>query len=115
MFILPPFRYESTIAGQFFGHTHNDHYQMFYDVTDVTNTDSDQQDTTGRDVTGQKYGNQQQQQRLDDVTVQNGGRKKLRPIGVAFIGPSVTTHTNLNPGYRIYTVDGARRHTTRVS
>ena len=50
-------RYESTIAGQFFGHTHLDEFQMFYD-----------EDTMSR------------------------------PLGVAFIAPSVTTYVNLNPG-----------------
>ena len=50
-------RYESTITGQFFGHTHLDEFQMFY----------------------------------DEVTMK-------RPLGVAFIAPSVTTYINLNPG-----------------
>ncbi|XP_053703199.1 sphingomyelin phosphodiesterase [Synchiropus splendidus] len=58
-------RYEGTVSGQFFGHTHLDQYQMTYDETDST-----------------------------------------RPIGVAFIAPSVTTFVNLNPGYRVYYVDG---------
>lgn len=50
-------RYESTITGQFFGHTHMDEFEMFYDETD-----------------------------------------KTRPLGVAFIAPSVTTYIDLNPG-----------------
>lgn len=51
------FRYESTITGQFFGHTHQDEFQMFYDEATMS-----------------------------------------RPLGVAFIAPSVTTYINLNPG-----------------
>ncbi|XP_048860802.1 sphingomyelin phosphodiesterase [Brienomyrus brachyistius] len=58
-------RYEGTIAGQFFGHTHMDEFQMFYDEETLT-----------------------------------------RPVGVAFIAPSATTYINLNPGYRVYYVDG---------
>ncbi|KAI1903453.1 hypothetical protein AGOR_G00027350 [Albula goreensis] len=58
-------RYESTVTGQFFGHTHVDEFQMFYDEETLT-----------------------------------------RPLGVAFIAPSVTTYINLNPGYRVYYVDG---------
>lgn len=50
-------RYESTITGQFFGHTHMDEFEMFFDETD-----------------------------------------KTRPLGVAFIAPSVTTYVDLNPG-----------------
>ncbi len=50
-------RYESTITGQFFGHTHVDEFEMFYDEETLT-----------------------------------------RPLGVAFIAPSVTTYVNLNPG-----------------
>lgn len=50
-------RYESTIAGQFFGHTHLDEFQMFYDEATMN-----------------------------------------RPLGVAFIAPSITTYVDLNPG-----------------
>ncbi|XP_064594947.1 sphingomyelin phosphodiesterase-like [Liolophura sinensis] len=58
-------RYESTVVGQFFGHTHRDHYQMFYDVADLK-----------------------------------------RPLSVGYIVGSVTTYPDLNPGYRIYEIDG---------
>lgn len=50
-------RYEGTVTGQFFGHTHKDEFQMFYDEATMT-----------------------------------------RPLGVAFVAPSVTTYINLNPG-----------------
>lgn len=66
-------RYESTIAGQFFGHTHVDEFQMFYDEETMT-----------------------------------------RPVGVAYIAPSVTTYINLNPGYRVYYVDGNYTGSTRL-
>ncbi|KAG7517087.1 hypothetical protein JOB18_049001 [Solea senegalensis] len=66
-------RYESTITGQFFGHTHLDEFQMFYDEATMT-----------------------------------------RPLGVAFIAPSVTTYINLNPGYRVYYVDGNYRGSSRL-
>lgn len=58
-------RYESTIAAQFFGHTHVDEFELFYDEETLS-----------------------------------------RPVSVAFIAPSVTTYINLNPGYRIYEIDG---------
>ncbi|XP_069496639.1 sphingomyelin phosphodiesterase [Ambystoma mexicanum] len=58
-------RYEGTIAAQFFGHTHKDEFEVFYD-----------EDTLSR------------------------------PVSVAFIAPSVTTFINLNPGYRVYQIDG---------
>ncbi|XP_017273434.1 sphingomyelin phosphodiesterase isoform X2 [Kryptolebias marmoratus] len=66
-------RYESTIAGQFFGHTHLDEFQMFYDEETMT-----------------------------------------RPLGVAFIAPSATTFVNLNPGYRVYYVDGDYQGSSRL-
>ncbi|XP_037543311.1 sphingomyelin phosphodiesterase [Nematolebias whitei] len=66
-------RYESTVAGQFFGHTHLDEFQMFYDEETIT-----------------------------------------RPLGVAFIAPSVTTFVNLNPGYRVYYVDGNYQGSSRL-
>ncbi|XP_066475881.1 LOW QUALITY PROTEIN: sphingomyelin phosphodiesterase [Tiliqua scincoides] len=58
-------RFEGTVAGQFFGHTHLDEFELFYDEETLT-----------------------------------------RPVGVAFVAPSVTTYINLNPGYRIYHLDG---------
>ncbi|XP_062983832.1 sphingomyelin phosphodiesterase [Elgaria multicarinata webbii] len=58
-------RFEGTVAGQFFGHTHLDEYEMFYDEETLT-----------------------------------------RPVGIAFVAPSVTTYYNLNPGYRVYHLDG---------
>ncbi|XP_029957654.1 sphingomyelin phosphodiesterase [Salarias fasciatus] len=66
-------RYESTITGQFFGHTHVDEFQMFYDEATMT-----------------------------------------RPVGVAFIAPSATTYVNLNPGYRVYYVDGNYQDSSRL-
>ncbi|XP_012705465.2 sphingomyelin phosphodiesterase isoform X1 [Fundulus heteroclitus] len=66
-------RYESTITGQFFGHTHLDEFQMFYDEETLS-----------------------------------------RPLGVAFIAPSVTTYVNLNPGYRVYYVDGNYKNSSRL-
>ena len=68
------FRYESTIAAQFFGHTHYDEFELFYDTTDLG-----------------------------------------RALSVAYIGPSVSPYYDLNPGYRIYYVDGDHSKTTRVS
>uniref|UniRef100_A0A8C3M0Z1 Sphingomyelin phosphodiesterase 1 n=1 Tax=Chrysolophus pictus TaxID=9089 RepID=A0A8C3M0Z1_CHRPC len=59
-------RFEGTIAAQFFGHTHVDEFEMFYDEETLT-----------------------------------------RPVSVAFVAPSVTTYINLNPGYRVYEVDGS--------
>lgn len=66
-------RYESTIAAQFFGHTHYDEFQIFYDTTNLG-----------------------------------------RALSIAYIGPSVSPYFELNPGYRIYYVDGDHSRTTRV-
>ncbi|XP_051882422.1 sphingomyelin phosphodiesterase isoform X2 [Pristis pectinata] len=59
-------RYEGTIAAQFFGHTHVDEFEVFYDEETLS-----------------------------------------RPLSVAFIAPSVTTYIDLNPGYRVYQIDGS--------
>uniref|UniRef100_UPI00398EAFBA sphingomyelin phosphodiesterase n=1 Tax=Pristiophorus japonicus TaxID=55135 RepID=UPI00398EAFBA len=58
-------RYEGTIAAQFFGHTHVDEFEVFYDEETLS-----------------------------------------RAVSVAFIAPSVTTYIDLNPGYRVYQIDG---------
>lgn len=36
-------------------------------------------------------------------------KNTTRAVGVSYLGPSVTTFSNLNPGYRIYTVDGVHK------
>ncbi|GAM21534.1 hypothetical protein SAMD00019534_047090, partial [Acytostelium subglobosum LB1] len=56
-------RYEDSIIGLFFGHTHHDQFQLYHDAVDGHTT------------------------------------------AVSYIAPSVTTYTNQNPSYRIYTVD----------
>lgn len=66
------FRYESTVAAQFFGHTHKEQFKISYDVEGV----------------------------------------EANPINVAFVGGSITTYSNLNPSYRVYTVDGQRQDST---
>lgn len=66
-------RFESTVAAQFYGHTHNDEYKIFYDAVQTD-----------------------------------------RPINVAFVAPSLTTYSNMNPGYRTYTIDGPRSGSTWV-
>ena len=60
-------RFESTVAAQFYGHTHNEEYKIFYDSANAS-----------------------------------------RPINVAFIAGSLTSYSDLNPSYRVYTVDGNR-------
>uniref|UniRef100_G1S6I2 Sphingomyelin phosphodiesterase n=1 Tax=Nomascus leucogenys TaxID=61853 RepID=G1S6I2_NOMLE len=58
-------RYENTLAAQFFGHTHVDEFEVFYDEETLS-----------------------------------------RPLAVAFLAPSATTYIGLNPGYRVYQIDG---------
>lgn len=65
-------RYESTITAQFFGHTHYDEFEVFYDHKDLS-----------------------------------------RPSSIAYVGPSVSPYYDLNPGYRIYYVDGDHDKSTR--
>lgn len=67
-------RYENTITAQFFGHTHFDEFEIFYDPVDLS-----------------------------------------RATNIAYVGPSVTPYYDLNPGYRIYYVDGDHDSTTRVT
>jgi len=69
-------RFEDTIVGQFFGHTHQDEFEIFYD----------EDDKTGKGLNSTHFA-------------------FLRPTSVAFISPSVTTFGGVNPGYRIYSMD----------
>lgn len=72
--IIILFRFENTITAQFYGHTHQDEFVVFYDPE--TNS---------------------------------------RATNVAFITPSVATWTNLNPSFRIFTIDGDYEGSSRVS
>lgn len=66
-------RFEDTIVGQFFGHTHTEIYSLTFE---------DPNDSTSR------------------------------PTSVIYSAPSLTTYTDFNPAYRIYTIDGERRGST---
>ena len=35
-------------------------------------------------------------------------------LSVAFLGPSVTPYSDMNPGYRVYHIDGTRPNSTRA-
>ncbi|CAG2108614.1 unnamed protein product [Medioppia subpectinata] len=70
-------RFESTISGQFFGHTHQDEFELFYETTPAPRAGV-----------------------------------YIRPTNVAYIGPSLSAFGNVNPGYRIYTIDGDRENST---
>jgi sphingomyelin phosphodiesterase len=69
----------STIAGVFFGHTHEDQLMVYYDYASSSLTNS-----TLRNTTAVNY------------TV---------PLNVGFIGPSITPLTGNNAGWRLYQVD----------
>lgn len=64
-------RYESIIAGVFYGHTHKDHFQMFFDPEDPQ-----------------------------------------RPTKVGFVAQSQTPYEKMNPGYKVYIIDGGRENAT---
>lgn len=69
-----------TIAAIFFGHTHKDQLQLFYDyLPDSINPLTGHRDTTKIDFS--------------------------KPLQVGYIGPSITPLTGLNSGYRVYQVD----------
>lgn len=72
-------RFAKTITGQFFGHTHNSEFEIYYDQNSVS-YDEDPKSKT------------------------------WKPISVGFIGPSITTFIDLNPSFRIYSVDPSKNY-----
>ena len=72
----------ATIAGVFFGHTHEDQIQLFYDFLPIS--------TYTRN--GQIYRNTT----MVDYS---------KPLAVGYIGPSITPLTGNNAGYQLYQVD----------
>lgn len=75
-------RFAKTITGQFFGHTHNNEFEIFYD--------DDFKNNSGLSFT---------KHQIDQ------GLSSPKPISVGLIGPSITTFVDLNPSFRIYTLD----------
>lgn len=69
-------RFESTITAQFFGHTHQDEFVLFYDIEDMINNKGSSQSPFSN----------------------------LRPTSIGYIGPSVTTFGGVNPSYRVYSM-----------
>ena len=76
----------TTIAGIFFGHTHEQQYQIFYDYLPNSTYTDPHTNRTLRNTTMVDYS---------------------KPLQVAWIGPSIVPLTNLNRGYTVYQVDSA--------
>ena len=51
----------------------------------------------------------------DEIKIFYDTQDPSRATSLAYIGPSVTTYPQLNPGYKVYTVDGVRNGSTFVS
>ncbi|KAH0836040.1 sphingomyelin phosphodiesterase [Fonsecaea pedrosoi] len=74
----------TTIAGVFFGHTHEDQIQIFYDF--LPNSTYTVDGKTYRNTTMVDYS---------------------KPLTVGYIGPSITPLTGNNAGYQLYQVDAS--------
>ena len=73
-------RYQKTITGQFFAHTHFDEFMLFYNETN-------------------------RKQAVSYVLKIFLIIETRFQVSIAYISPSFTTYPNLNPGYRMYTLD----------
>ncbi|KAF2236806.1 hypothetical protein EV356DRAFT_481645 [Viridothelium virens] len=73
----------ATIAGIFFGHTHEDQLQIFYDYL-PDSTVAGKNSTSLRNTTLVDYS---------------------KPLQMGFVGPSITPLTGYNAGYQLYQVD----------
>jgi len=81
----------ATIAGVFFGHTHEDQLQIFYDY--LPNSTYTKNGKTYRNTTMVDYS---------------------KPLQVGFIGPSITPLTGNNAGYQLYQVDASTFSVTGI-
>jgi sphingomyelin phosphodiesterase len=81
----------STIAGVFFGHTHEDQLQIFYDY--LPSSVIKKNGTTLRNTTAVDYS---------------------KPLQMGYIGPSITPLTGNNAGYQLYQVDSKTFSVTGV-
>ena len=81
----------TTLAGVFFGHTHEDQLQIFYDY--LPNSTTTKNGTTYRNTTLVDYS---------------------KPLTMGFIGPSITPLTGNNAGYQLYQVDAKTFEVTGI-
>ena len=82
----------ATVAGVFFGHTHQDQLQLFYDYAPASLSSSPDGS------------------RIRNTTAVD----HARPLTPGFIGPSVTPLAGNNAGYRLYQVDAATFSVTGI-
>lgn len=89
-------RYENTITAQFFGHTHHDEIQLFYDP--------------------KHFGTQPIDINCFLFYLSNDWNCCVsgRATNIAYISPSLTPFDYGNPAFRIYYVDGDHNETTRL-
>ncbi|KAJ8923617.1 hypothetical protein NQ315_010196 [Exocentrus adspersus] len=89
-------RFEATITAQFYGHSHADEFEVFYETTEYSKKKA-------------------RQLRLRAWKYKDKNLLKFtgRPTSVAYLGPSVTTYENFNPAYRIYYIDGDYEQSSR--
>lgn len=78
----------ATIAGVFFGHTHEDQIQIFYDYLPSSMSSGILRNTTAVDYS--------------------------KPLTVGWIGPSITPLTGNNAGWQLYQVDSKTFEVTGV-
>lgn len=81
----------TTVAGVFFGHTHRDQLQIFYDF--LPNSTIVRDGVAYRDTTRVDYS---------------------KPLAVGYIGPSITPLAGYNAGYQLYQVDAKTFSVTGV-
>jgi sphingomyelin phosphodiesterase len=81
----------ATVAGVFFGHTHEDQLQIFYDY--LPNSTTTKKGTTYRNTTMVDYS---------------------KPLTMGYIGPSITPLTGNNAGYQLYQVDAKTFEVTGI-
>jgi len=112
-------RYEDTIIGQYYGHTHYDQFEVFYETTPTATSPVKSSGNMVRKFTAPTpllpSSLQVQQQVFHQISMGQLLPLSARPVGIAYITPSVTTYAGLNPSYRIYSVDAKSGYMMEIS
>ena len=82
-------RFNNTIIGQFFGHTHNDEFEIFYGNKSEVRSD--------------KFAEAAILTKPKSPPMLQGSSA----VNVAYLAPSLTPHKGVNPAYRIYEIAAA--------
>lgn len=110
-------RFKETIEAQFYGHTHRDEFRIMYSLKAPTSFSGSSSSSSQSNGSSAQLSSAASSGASGSASGSGASGPALpsylpsgeEPVGVQFIGPSLTPFTENNPAYRIYHQDQAGR------